>query len=541
MLSQYRLMIVDPDDAELETALLGAEGVPVVSVAALPVAQLPADISAVLVPYRLLAGVDILPSWTKRVALIVFATPGTPDIDRELWNKGAQIVSARSLAALDLRSIAQAARRFAAMLRERDHLQAALARIDQFGRQLSLVESPGALLERIPSLLQSLLPFDVLLLWDITEKDLRLFLPYMWSRPQVDAVTKQARQFVARQPDLPPLPAMSQRHEFDPVHREPPAERIAHHLISRVGTQRSVFAMFRTGDLPFAAYDGKLFDLAANLITSALANARLFERLEQQSQKIILKNRELLTANRMKTNFIANTSHELKTPLHSILGLTELLVEADDADELSRMAGRINVNARRLLETVNDLLDYSQILSDRVEVFAESFALRPFLHEMLNNVRDLAEVKGLALALEIDDDLKTVATDREKLYRILINLLSNAIKFTPAGKVLMLVNRQKETIQFHVTDTGIGIAKDQLTRIFEQFHRVRGPLHEAQEGTGLGLTIAQSLANMLGGVIRVLSTPGVGSTFTLTLPLAPPPSDNDDIPLFGEHSGGNAP
>jgi len=231
----------------------------------------------------------------------------------------------------------------------------------------------------------------------------------------------------------------------------------------------------------------------------------------------------------------------LKTPLHSILGLTELLVEADDDAELSRMAGRIAVNARRLLETVNDLLDYSQILSDRVEVFAESFNLRPFLHEMLNNVRDLAEVKGLTLSLEIDDDLGSVHTDREKLYRILINLLSNAIKFTPAGKVLMLVNRQKETIQFHVTDTGIGIAKDQLTRIFEQFHRVRGPLHEAQEGTGLGLTIAQSLAHMLGGVIRVLSTPGVGSTFTLTLPLAPPPPDDDDIPLFGEHPGGNAP
>lgn len=534
-------MIVDPDPAELEAALAGGEGVSVVTVPTLSVAQLPADVSAVLVPHRLIAGVDILPSWVKRIALIVFATPEPPEHIRELWNKGALIVSSRPLSALDLRAIAQAARRFSLMMRERDHLQAALARIDQFGRQLSLVESPLALLERIPSLLQSLLPFDVLALWDIPEKELRLFLPYQWSRKQNDAVTRQVRQIIGRQPDLPTMPAMSQRHEFDPVHRQPAAERIHHHLISRIGARRSVFAVFRTGDLPFAAYDNKLFDLAANLIVAALANARLFDRLEQQSQKIILKNRELLVANRIKTNFIANTSHELKTPLHSILGLTELLEEADDDDDLSLMAARIGANARRLLATVNDLLDYSQIIADKVEVYAEAITLKPFLHEVLNNVRDLAEVKGLALELEIDDTFNTVTTDREKLFRILINLLSNAIKFTPAGKVLLLVNRQKKTVQFNVSDTGIGIAKNQLAKVFGQFHRVKGPLHEAREGSGLGLTIAQSLAQMLGGSIRVLSTPGVGSTFTLTLPLAPPAPDDDDVILIGEPTGGSAP
>jgi len=524
MIQHGRLMIVAPDEHKLERVLQSAEGVPIVTVTELPEASTALDILSVIISYEQYTQLKTVPIWIRRVALVIYNVDAPREKREQLFNTGAFIVTPSPLDELNLNVLYHGSSKFLAVQRERDHLQVAMSRIDHFGRRISVVESPSALLDTIPNLLVALLPFDAMAIWDTQENNLRLFIPYDWDQRQNELVTSQIRTLLSRQPQVTSLPATTVRVEFDPGAQRILNGGVKHHLITRVGALRGLIGIFRIGNLPFERDDDKLFDLAANLITSALHNARLFDRLEDQARKIVMKNRELLAANRLKTNFIANTSHELKTPLHSILGLTELLADAESPEELQRMAERIGINAQRLLDIVNDLLDYSRLISDKVAVYFETISIPEFIDEVIDNVKDLADVKAIQLQKEIAGDFQHFRCDREKLFRILINLLNNAIKFTPSGNVQFTVKRDRAHALFVVTDTGIGIAPQNLTKIFEQFHRVKGPLQNAREGTGLGLTIAQGLARLLGGNIMVQSTEGAGSTFTLQLPL-----DNGDI------------
>ncbi len=512
-----RLLVVAPDLEQFRIALERAPGVPVVTLDELP-ATLPVDTVAVLLPHHLLPADRQFPSWSRRIALVVYGDTLAPDEVARLFEAGAFMALPGPLSAVSLQAVHQGAARYVELAGKRDHLQSALTRVDFFGRRISVVENPSALLDYLPNTLSTLLPFDMMAIWDVPQKDLRLFVPFEWDNRQLELATAQVRRILAAQPEAPEPPTAIMRHEFTVTGRQPPPGMVKHFLVARVGAWRGLLAIFRTGDLPFAENDDHLFDLAANLITSALHNARLFEHLERQAHKIIVKNRELLAANQMKANFIANISHELKTPLHSVLGLSELLHEADSPEDLARMVTRIGVNARRLLAIVNDLLDFSRLIANKETLFLEPIALQPLLTEVIDSVRDLADAKGLTLALEIETDRAELNGDREKIFRVLTNLLSNAIKFTPSGQVVCRATSDNKHLRLAVRDTGLGIPDDQLGRIFEQFHRVDGPLHSAAEGTGLGLTIAQGLAKLMGGEITVDSAVGRGSEFALVLP-----------------------
>ncbi len=516
-----QLLAVAPDAEDLRLALLRAPDVAVTTAELLPIA-LSADVAAVLAPRRLLGA--RLPMWSRRVALVVYDAFLPADEVERLTKAGVFLALSARLSELNLQVILQSATQWADLVRRRDQLQTALARIDLFGRRIAVVENPAALLDDLPYTLSTLLPFDVMAIWDIPQQDLRLFIPFEWDPPQVELITAQVRRLLAAQPEAPEMPVTTLRHEFTVPGRVAPTGLVKHFLCARVGAWRGLLAVFRTGDEPFGEHDDKLFDLAANLITAALHNARLFEHLERQAQKIILKNRELLAANQVKTNFIANISHEIKTPLHSILGLAELLAEADSPEDHAHAVQRIGVNARRLLRIVNDLLDYSRLMSNRETVCLETVALRPLLEEVIDSVHDLADAKGLPVVLQYDIGLTEFRLDREKVFRILTNLLSNAIKFTPGGQVTCRAWSDRTHLRLTVRDTGPGIPADQLHKIFEQFHRVDGPLRSASEGAGLGLTIAQGLAKLLGGEIVVESALGRGSEFALVLPLPHTPS-----------------
>ena len=235
------------------------------------------------------------------------------------------------------------------------------------------------------------------------------------------------------------------------------------------------------------------------------------------------------TANRTKSDFLANMSHELRTPLNSIIGFTEILQDSlyGELNEKQReYLGYINASGRHLLELINDILDLSKVESGKAEVILSSFSVRALLDFSVTMLREKAMKHSIALECSIapEADIKMVS-DEHKIKQIVFNLLSNAVKFTPdGGRVQVDARRTGEAgsfIEISVSDTGIGIKKDDLDRLFKEFSQLDSPLQKRYEGTGLGLALSKRLVEMLGGAIDVRSEEGEGSVFSITIPLDP--------------------
>ncbi len=253
----------------------------------------------------------------------------------------------------------------------------------------------------------------------------------------------------------------------------------------------------------------------AELTTQATELMALNAELETQS-------RELAQASRAKSVFLANMSHELRTPLNSVIALSGVLdrrligkVEEEEHGYL-RIIER---NGRQLLTLINDILDLSRIEAGREEACLSEFSLQELVAEVVETLDPLAQEKGISLGSRIESDLPYLVSDREMVRHILHNLAGNAVKFTPTGSVEITASQTTSEIRIAVADTGIGIAADALSRIFEEFHQVDDSASRSYEGTGLGLAIARKYARLLGGDVSVASVPGRGSTFTVQLPL----------------------
>ncbi|WP_267354775.1 MULTISPECIES: response regulator [unclassified Methylobacterium] len=230
-------------------------------------------------------------------------------------------------------------------------------------------------------------------------------------------------------------------------------------------------------------------------------------------------------ANTAKSQFLANMSHELRTPLSAVIGYSEMVQEElEDLGEAGLISDmkKIESNARHLLGLINDVLDISKIEADRVEIFAEEFDVATVVREVATTVDGLIGKKGNTLDLDLADDLGKAHTDVTKLRQCLINLLSNAAKFTENGRITLAVARAGDTLRFAVADTGIGMNAEQVGKLFERFIQADASTTRRFGGTGLGLAITRAFAEMLGGTITVESREGVGTTFTLTLPLQAP-------------------
>jgi hypothetical protein len=240
------------------------------------------------------------------------------------------------------------------------------------------------------------------------------------------------------------------------------------------------------------------------------------------NEELELRNREIERANRLKSEFLAGMSHELRTPLHSIIGFSELLAEDDDGklgDKQKRQLGHILKGARHLLSLINDVLDLSKIEAGKLELHPESFAAEAALAEVLSTVAPMANAKQIRIDNAIDPGL-VVWADRLRFKQILYNLLSNAVKFTPeSGRVCVSSASQKESVEISVSDTGVGIAPEELNAIFDEFHQASATTKGVKEGTGLGLAITRRLVEKHGGDIWVESEVGTGSRFTFSLPL----------------------
>jgi signal transduction histidine kinase/DNA-binding response OmpR family regulator len=245
-----------------------------------------------------------------------------------------------------------------------------------------------------------------------------------------------------------------------------------------------------------------------------------------QSCELARLNAEVVAADRLKSEFVANVSHEVRTPLHSILALSEVLLSQASGpltEEQRRQVSIIQRGGESLLRMIGDILDLGKIEAGRMSVAPERVHPGAAVAAVRDAVGPLAEAKGLALLLEVESGLPEIVSDAEKLHRILLNLAHNAVKFTRKGSVTLAARAREGgedpgTVEFVVKDTGCGIPPEELGRIFLPFRQVDGSLSRREGGTGLGLTIARSLAELLGARIAVESVPGAGSVFTLIHP-----------------------
>jgi signal transduction histidine kinase/CheY-like chemotaxis protein/CHASE3 domain sensor protein len=245
--------------------------------------------------------------------------------------------------------------------------------------------------------------------------------------------------------------------------------------------------------------------------------------LEKANASAHLKARELEQASRYKSDFLANMSHELRTPLNSSLILAKLLADNPNDNltaEQVKYAETIQSSGNDLLNLINDILDLSKIEAGHVEIKPEPVLLDRLTNGLRHLFNPVAQEKQLRFAIDVAPSCPpTVSTDLQRLEQILKNLLSNAFKFTEHGEIGLAISLTADgQIAFSVTDTGIGITKDQQKRIFEAFHQADGTISRRYGGTGLGLSISRELVRLLGGTIQVKSQEGQGSTFTVIIP-----------------------
>jgi PAS domain S-box-containing protein len=227
-------------------------------------------------------------------------------------------------------------------------------------------------------------------------------------------------------------------------------------------------------------------------------------------------------ANRAKSEFLAIMSHELRTPLNAIIGLTGGLLDRAGQHPLNehqkdRIAKALQ-SGRHLLSLINDILDIARIEAGETELYLTTFAVPPLAEEIRGTAEALIRDKSnVTFSIELEDDLPEITSDRSKVKQVLLNLVGNAAKFTPSGSVTLRIRQDDGYLHMSVEDTGVGIPVEQMSRVFEKFHRVSAAAGPSVSGTGLGLPIAKSLAELLGGRLTVESTEGRGSVFALVL------------------------
>ncbi len=262
----------------------------------------------------------------------------------------------------------------------------------------------------------------------------------------------------------------------------------------------------------------------------SLANQKLRDEVEERHRieaDLRAATAAAEEANASKSTFLANTSHEIRTPLTSILGYADLLSDpALEADERVKYLDVLQKNAQHLLALIDDLLDLSQAEMGKVRVNFGDHSPREIAAQAVELLRPRAVEKSLELSLEFAGEIPAmIYTDGVRVRQVLLNLLSNAIKFTPRGRVTLKVTGEQSGdapaaafVSFEVTDTGIGLDAGHIERVFEPFYQVEQGATRRYGGSGLGLAISHELAGQLGGSLVVSSSPGKGSTFTLTLP-----------------------
>lgn len=303
---------------------------------------------------------------------------------------------------------------------------------------------------------------------------------------------------------------------------------MADHFARGVFAPQSIFGVSVLSQWRWLEHSGWVVFEDAFLVLACLQGQREMVSIARRQAEIESQN-ELLadaveranSAAQAKSQFLANMSHEIRTPLNGVVGMLDLLLGSTLPEKERDFANLARLSARGLAIIVNDILDFSKIEAGKLDIVRTEFDLRSTLHELIEGLRPAAEEKGLALNVVIDEDVPRIVNgDADRIRQVLVNLVGNAVKFTAAGFVDVRVSCEGSLrVRFSVKDTGIGVPKDRLNRLFKAFSQADVSNTRMFGGTGLGLAISKQLTELMGGSIGVESDEGKGSTFFIVLPL----------------------
>ena len=266
-----------------------------------------------------------------------------------------------------------------------------------------------------------------------------------------------------------------------------------------------------------AALDNIRTDRQLSLVTRALMAGKL--AAEAARAEMAAAKAEAEAANDAKSTFLATMSHEIRTPLNGVLGMAQAMAADDLPDEQRTRLGVIRQSGETLLTLLNDVLDLAKIEAGRLELEAIDFELSHIVGGAASTFTSVAQAKGLAFQLEIDAARGRYLGDPNRVRQVLHNLVSNGLKFTEAGEVRLVATYGSEGLRIEVRDSGVGMDDPTLARIFQAYGQGDASMTRRYGGTGLGLSICRQLTELMGGAISAASTPGVGSIFTVILPL----------------------
>ena len=261
-------------------------------------------------------------------------------------------------------------------------------------------------------------------------------------------------------------------------------------------------------------------------VLGALTISRDITRLKQVHEDLINANIGAEASNRLKSNFLANISHEIRTPLNSVVGFSNLLLTNNLPNEVKEeYIEHINHNSEKLLQIIGDIIDLSRLESSQIEITYEEASLSTIVNEIIEEARQIIRRNEKSIILNVKNHFEDIGdlifTDRIWLKRVLNHLMDNALKFTLEGSVEFSYMLENQNIVFKIRDTGIGINKENLGRIFEEFRQEFDGHHRPFEGLGIGLTLAKEVIERMGGKIFVQSEKGVGSEFSFSIPYRP--------------------
>jgi signal transduction histidine kinase len=259
--------------------------------------------------------------------------------------------------------------------------------------------------------------------------------------------------------------------------------------------------------------------------------------LDKKLDELAQANMALFEMNRLKSEFLATISHELRTPMHSILGFSDLLAEAPNLDaKQQRWVNNIRSSGKILLSLISDILELAKLQAGKTQVNPRDFSLTDVIEGLMQMFRPLADKKNIALSSEVDPAIPMLHQDGDKLQQIVSNLLSNAIKFTPeGGRIGVACRSDRAHVVISVSDNGVGIAPEDQKLVFEKFRQAESGLTRHHGGTGLGLSIVREMTKLLGGdEVQLESELGRGSTFTIRIPVRLEAHDAKDLTLGDE-------
>lgn len=264
-----------------------------------------------------------------------------------------------------------------------------------------------------------------------------------------------------------------------------------------------------------------IYDVATLSAGATIAMLLVFINV-QSIQEMRTEKAEVMA--QAKSDFLANISHEIRTPINAVLGMNEIILRESREESVLEYAGNIESAGQKLLALINDILDFSKLESEKMEIVNAPYHVSSLIIDLNNMIEDRARKKGLQLVVQVSKEIpENLIGDEVRLNQIVLNLLTNAVKYTEKGRVELVVSHKKGEegsiwLEFLVKDTGIGIRKEDMDQLFDSFQRFDEKRNRAVEGTGLGLSIAKNLVELMGGEMVVNSVYGKGSEFTVSIP-----------------------